>query len=99
MFLNPIKWHPGKEISNFLSFGDSWDGIGTVVSGYWGSSIGGGSYWGSGYGSWGSSKSVSVSSMGIWISISSIVVSWSNNVASRGGGDQSGEDSDLRQLE
>merc|ERR1712001_462481 len=39
LFLNPIKWHPGEEIYNFLSFGDSWDGIGTVVSGYWGSSI------------------------------------------------------------
>merc|ERR1712190_332048 len=66
--------------------------------GYWGSGIGGGSNWGSGYGSWGSSKSVSVSSIGssIWITISSIGVSWSNNVSlagGRGGGDQSGDNS------
>merc|ERR1712223_865735 len=57
-----------------------------------------GSNWGSGYGRWGSSKSVSVSSIGssIWITISSIGVSWSNNVSlagGRGGGDQSGDNS------
>merc|ERR1711945_65859 len=62
--------------------------------GNWGSGVGGGSNWGSGYGSWGSSKSVSVSSIGssIWITISSIGVSWSNNVSvalGRGGGDHS----------
>merc|ERR1712154_340476 len=28
---------PRKTLVNFLSFGDSWDGVGTVVSGNWGS--------------------------------------------------------------
>merc|ERR1719445_2245223 len=36
-FRTPYNGTPKKSLSNFLSFGDSWDGIGTVVCGNWGS--------------------------------------------------------------
>merc|ERR1719445_2494089 len=36
-FRTPYNGTPKKDLVNFLSFGDSWDGIGTVVSGNWGS--------------------------------------------------------------